>query len=103
MSDGASKAENKFSALQQRKTRDIKKEGNKHRQDACAPFGAVQPEFSSGFIVLEVKNKRLSGGAEPILNGGQGGIRTRGDIAASHAFQACAFDHSATCPQVLSG
>jgi hypothetical protein len=31
-------------------------------------------------------------------NRGQGGIRTRGDISASHAFQACAFDHSATCP-----
>ena len=31
-------------------------------------------------------------------DGGQGGIRTRGDITASHAFQACAFDHSATCP-----
>ncbi len=33
-------------------------------------------------------------------DGGQGGIRTRGDIAASHAFQACAFDHSATCPRL---
>ena len=31
-------------------------------------------------------------------DGGQGGIRTLGDITASHAFQACAFDHSATCP-----
>ena len=36
-------------------------------------------------------------------DGGQGGIRTRGDIAASHAFQACAFDHSATCPKVSHG
>ena len=36
-------------------------------------------------------------------DGGQGGIRTRGDIAASHAFQACAFDHSATCPKVSRG
>ena len=36
-------------------------------------------------------------------DGGQGGIRTRGDIAASHAFQACAFDHSATCPRYSVG
>ena len=32
------------------------------------------------------------------LNGGQRGIRTLGDIAATHAFQACSFDHSDICP-----
>ena len=31
-------------------------------------------------------------------DGGQGGIRTLGNIAATHAFQACSFDHSDTCP-----
>ena len=31
-------------------------------------------------------------------NGGQGGIRTLGDVTATHAFQACSFDHSDTCP-----
>lgn len=30
--------------------------------------------------------------------GGEGGIRTRGYVTASHAFQACAFDHSTTSP-----
>ncbi len=33
-----------------------------------------------------------------VNDGGQGGIRTLGDIAATHAFQACSFDHSDTCP-----
>ena len=36
-------------------------------------------------------------------NGGQGGIRTHGDIAATHAFQACSFDHSDTCPLAHGG
>ncbi len=31
-------------------------------------------------------------------NGGQRGIRTLETVARLHAFQACAFDHSATCP-----
>src|SRR5258707_7194117 len=30
--------------------------------------------------------------------GGQGGIRTRGGCYTTHAFQACALNHSATCP-----
>lgn len=39
--------------------------------------------------------------AQPVGNqqdGGQGGIRTLGDVSATHAFQACSFDHSDTCP-----
>src|SRR5260370_35992475 len=32
------------------------------------------------------------------LAGGQGGIRTRGGCYTTHAFQACALNHSATCP-----
>src|SRR4051812_4220437 len=31
-------------------------------------------------------------------DGGQGGIRTRGGCYTTHAFQACALNHSATCP-----
>jgi hypothetical protein len=31
-------------------------------------------------------------------NGGEGGIRTHVTIASKHAFQACAFSHSATSP-----
>src|SRR5471030_3310874 len=34
------------------------------------------------------------------LAGGQGGIRTRGGCYTTHAFQACALNHSATCPTV---
>ena len=33
-----------------------------------------------------------------IENGGQGGIRTLGTLSRTHAFQACALNHSATCP-----
>ena len=31
-------------------------------------------------------------------SGGQRGIRTLGTLSRTHAFQACAFNHSATCP-----
>src|SRR5690606_2587575 len=31
--------------------------------------------------------------------GGQGGIRTLETVPRLHTFQACAFDHSATCPR----
>ena len=34
-----------------------------------------------------------------VPNGGQRGIRTLETVARLHAFQACAFDHSATCPK----
>ena len=32
------------------------------------------------------------------VNGGQTGIRTLETVTRLHTFQACAFDHSATCP-----
>src|SRR5205814_5499390 len=32
------------------------------------------------------------------VGGGQGGIRTHETVSRPHAFQACAFSHSATCP-----
>jgi hypothetical protein len=35
--------------------------------------------------------------------GGQGGIRTRGGCYTTHAFQACALNHSATCPSSVVG
>ena len=34
----------------------------------------------------------------PSVSGGQTGIRTLETVTRLHAFQACAFDHSATCP-----
>ena len=34
--------------------------------------------------------------------GGEGGIRTHGPIAGTHAFQACRFDHSRTSPHRIS-
>ena len=33
------------------------------------------------------------------MTGGEGGIRTHETVARLHAFQACAFDHSATSPK----
>jgi hypothetical protein len=36
------------------------------------------------------------------LVGGEGGIRTLETVARLHAFQACAFDHSATSPPVTA-
>ncbi len=33
--------------------------------------------------------------------GGQRGIRTLETVTRLHAFQACAFNHSATCPLLL--
>ena len=35
-------------------------------------------------------------------DGGEGGIRTHGPIAGTHAFQACRFDHSRTSPHRFS-
>ena len=37
-----------------------------------------------------------------LLAGGEGGIRTHGPIAETHAFQACRFVHSRTSPQRFS-
>ena len=36
------------------------------------------------------------------FHGGEGGIRTHGPIAGTHAFQACRFDHSRTSPNRFS-
>jgi hypothetical protein len=45
------------------------------------------------------KNKQgMKHGAGP---GGEGGIRTHGNLAATHALQACLLDHSSTSPYQL--
>ena len=38
-------------------------------------------------------------GSRRILRGGEGGIRTRGGVAPTHAFQACSFGLSDTSPR----
>ena len=43
--------------------------------------------------IFYIKNNILSD-----LRGGQTGIRTLETVSRLHTFQACAFDHSATCP-----
>jgi hypothetical protein len=35
--------------------------------------------------------------------GGQGGIRTHGNLSATHGFQPCSLNHSDTCPRLSSG
>ena len=40
--------------------------------------------------------------AQHCFYGGEGGIRTHGPIAGTHAFQACRFDHSRTSPRRFS-
>ncbi len=40
----------------------------------------------------------ISGLNTGTLYGGEGGIRTLGALEGTHAFQACAFDRSATSP-----
>lgn len=43
------------------------------------------------------------GASTTTMNGGQGGIRTHGTVSSTHAFQACSFDHSDTCPSSGAG
>ena len=49
-------------------------------------------------LQLRTDNSELS----TSLSGGEGGIRTHGPIAGTHAFQACRFDHSRTSPHRFS-
>ena len=45
------------------------------------------------------KSKKTEGASPSFFYaGGESGIRTRGTIACTHAFQACALDHSAISP-----
>ncbi len=56
---------------------------------------SVNPQFSqplrTGSLVGKAQGKTEE-------NGGEGGIRTLVTLASNHAFQACAFNHSATSP-----
>ncbi len=56
--------------------------------------------FSNRLSISEMLGKpdSLPGVRNKAMDGGQRGIRTLGDIAATHAFQACSFDHSDICP-----
>ena len=57
-----------------------------------------RPPHSTTLAPLPV---RQPSGVPRILqprNGGEGGIRTHGRVAPTHAFQACTFDHSVTSP-----
>ena len=57
-------------------------------------LSSVNPQFSQPYTsVLAWVNLR-----KKIKNGGEGGIRTLVTLASNHAFQACAFNHSATSP-----
>ena len=57
-------------------------------------LSSVNPQFSQpSTSVLARVNLR-----KKIKNGGEGGIRTLVTLASNHAFQACAFNHSATSP-----
>ena len=57
-------------------------------------LSSVNPQFSQpSTSVLAWVNLR-----KKIKNGGEGGIRTLVTLASNHAFQACAFNHSATSP-----
>src|SRR6476659_8902858 len=48
-----------------------------------------------------INNSELQG--ERTRFGGEGGIRTHGPVAETHAFQACRFVHSRTSPRTLNG
>ena len=57
-------------------------------------LSSVNPQFSQpSTTILTWVNLR-----KKIKNGGEGGIRTLVTLASNHAFQACAFNHSATSP-----
>ena len=49
---------------------------------------------NNGKIGLQVCGEKVSANAD----GGETGIRTLETVSRLHAFQACAFDHSATSP-----
>ena|GEM_PF-1750402 len=55
---------------------------------------SVNPQFSQPLHTGSHGGKLR----KKIKNGGEGGIRTLVTLASNHAFQACAFNHSATSP-----
>ena len=50
-------------------------------------------------VALHVRSLSVS---SLFINGGQGGIRTLGTLSCTHAFQACPFDRSGTCPKLMT-
>lgn len=65
--------------------------------DDLALLAQQVPEVSGGFRRRGVSVGRAG------LAGGESGIRTHETVARLHAFQACAFDHSATSPSAGPG
>ena len=74
-----------------------------HRcQKRLCPFG----QKDRAFLINPTLHARDEGGGVIPLSfgiGGQGGIRTHETVSRPHAFQACAFSHSATCPSMRAG
>jgi hypothetical protein len=52
--------------------------------------------LASFWFVFQCLDKK--GAASALLNGGETGIRTLVTVSRKHAFQACAFSHSAISP-----
>src|ERR1700692_3154744 len=48
--------------------------------------------------IAEIPDANLSNDGGPVTNGGESGIRTHVTLSSKHAFQACAFSHSAISP-----
>ena len=65
-------------------------------------LSAQGPVLSPSCITLEnnekIRPQRTSEKLSFRASGGQRGIRTLETVPRLHTFQACAFDHSATCP-----
>src|ERR1700692_1204925 len=51
--------------------------------------------------IAEIPDANLSNDGGPVTNGGESGIRTHVTLSSKHAFQACAFSHSAISPAKL--
>ena len=61
-------------------------------------LGAV-PKWNGNEETFEAENTERTRAGILIGVSGQGGIRTLGELAPTHAFQACSLDHSDTCPE----
>src|SRR5882757_4333530 len=75
----------------------------------CALFAELGPRFAAGKSAHRtaripsvwpprVRSRAVAMNRMRKKNGGEGGIRTLGSLARTRAFQARAFDHSATSP-----
>ncbi len=61
---------------------------------------AVEPSGSTAGLTRPLRQKAQAKTRGKEKTGGEGGIRTRGTVARTHAFQACSFSHSDTSPHV---